>query len=112
MHFPLDSIPERAELGDLTAAYQRFPKGMDADKVLAGLPNNMCPCPHWGYALKGAMVLKYADGSREEIRAGDVFYIPPDHSAEFNEDFSSVEFSPKQEFWRVMAHVNRKLKEG
>jgi len=112
MHFPLEAIPERTALGDLTAAYQRFPKGMNADKVLEGLPDNKCPCPHWGYVLKGRMIVKYADGAREELTAGDVYYLPAGHTAEMKDDVAMVEFSPKHEFWQVMAHVNKKMQAG
>jgi hypothetical protein len=109
MHFQKESIPEKTEFGDLTPAYGEYPKGMDVDMVLEGLPNNMCPCPHWGYVVKGKMRLKYLDGSTEVVKTGDVYYFPANHTAEIEEDFASVEFSPKHEFWEVMAHIAKKM---
>ena len=55
------------------------------------------------------MRLRYLDGSTEEIKAGDVYYMPAQHTAEIDEDFACVEFSPKREFWEVMAHVAKKM---
>jgi hypothetical protein len=112
MRFPLEAIPERVKLGDMAAAYQRFPRGMNADKLLEGLPDDLCPCAHWGYALKGVMVVRYKDGSQEEVRAGDVYYLPAGHTAEIREDFACAEFSPAEEFWRVMEHVAKKAQQG
>jgi len=109
MHFNKENIPEKIDFGDMAVAYHQFPKGLDVDTLLEGLPNNMCHCPHWGYVVKGKMVLKYADGSQEEVSAGDVYYFPPNHTAEIKEDIAMVEFSPKKEFWEVMSHVEKKM---
>lgn len=108
MHFKKESIPEKTEFGDLAPFYHQIPRGTDVDALLEGLPNNMCPVPHWGYMVKGAMVIKYADGTEEEISAGDVYYLPPNHSAEIKEDIGMVEFSPKEEFWELMTHLAKK----
>ncbi len=112
MHFSKDRIPQRCELGDLAAVCWKFPKGTDASSLLAGLPNDMCPCPHWGYVVAGRMVLRYADGSEEDLRAGDVYYAPGGHTAVIKEDYEGIEFSPKEEFWPVMDHVAKKMKAG
>ena len=109
MHFNKENIPENTEFGDFVAIYQQLPKGIDVDSMLEGLPNNMCHCPHWGYVVKGSMILKYADGAEEEVTAGDVFYFPPNHTAEIKEDIAWVEFSPKEEYREVMAHIAKKM---
>ena len=109
IHFAKDRIPEKVELGELTVALGRYPAGLDVDSLLRGLPNNMCPCPHWGYVLEGRLRVRYGDGSREEVRQGDVYYLPAPHTAEVLEDFSCVEFSPKKEFWEVMAHIAKRM---
>ena len=31
------------------------PAGTDFGPLLKGLPNDRCPCPHWGYVLKGRL---------------------------------------------------------
>ncbi len=58
------------------------------------------------------MVLKYEDGSEEEVTAGDVYYFPPNHTAVIKEDIAMVEFSPKKEFWEVMSHVAKKMQDS
>ena len=60
MHFPKENIPDRTKFGALVPVYHQFPKGLDVNALLEGLPNNMCHCPHWGYVVKGKMVLKWA----------------------------------------------------
>ena len=110
MHHAKEAIPENAELGDLAPVYWKFPKGMDSARLLEGLPDNMCPCPHWGYVIKGRMILTYADGTREEVKAGDLYYFPAGHIGDIKEDFEAVEFSPKEEFRQVLAHVTARMK--
>ena len=109
MRFAKESVPESADFNGLTPAFMQWPKGMDASTLLEGLPGGLCHCPHWGYALKGVMLVKYSDGSAEEIRGGDVYYLPAGHTALIKDDFASVEFNPKREFREVMAHVAKKM---
>jgi hypothetical protein len=55
-----------------------FPLGADVDMrpLLHGLPDDRCPCPHWGYVLRGRLVFTVAD-YQETFEAGDGFYVPP-----------------------------------
>ena len=99
MRFAKESIPEGVDLNGLTVAFMQWPKGLDADALLDGLPGGLCPCPHWGYALKGCMLVKYPGGKTEQIKAGDAYYIPAGHSALI-------------EFQEVMAHVARKMQQA
>jgi AraC-like ligand binding domain len=92
--------------GDLRAIVMSLPAGTDLSPVLKGLPNDRCPCPHWGYVLKGQMRVEYADG-QEVIRAGDVFYLPPDHTGVVEEDFECIEFSQPAPHEAVMQVVRR-----
>ena len=112
MHFAKESIPEKTEFGDLAPSFGEYPKGMDVAALLEGLPNNMCPCPHWGYVIRGRMRLEYLDGSEEVVQAGDVYYMPENHTAVIEDDFACVEFSPKHEFWEVMANMAKKMQGG
>ena len=79
--------------GELRATFVSIPAGSDITPLLEGLPNNRCPCPHWGYVLKGQMLVTH-DGGEESIRAGEIFYIPPGHTMFVDEDVEYVEFSP------------------
>ena len=47
--------------------------------LLKGLPDDRCPCPHWGYVLKGTVTFTFADRS-ETFETGESFYISPGHT--------------------------------
>ena len=82
--------------GKICAAY-RFGPGFDARSALEGLPDAMCPAPHWGYCFKGSLRVRYKDGTEEVIKAGDLFYMPPGHTfftdQDAEEDCELIEFS-------------------
>ena len=42
-----------ADWGDLRAMIVSLPAGTDLAPLLKGLPNDLCPCPHWIYVIKG-----------------------------------------------------------
>jgi hypothetical protein len=98
-----------AEWGETAVAYIQLSAGADAAPLLAGLPNDNCSCPHWGYILNGAVHVSYADGKEEVCRAGEVFYWSPGHTVRVEEDTSLVEFSPKHELKEVYDHIGRKI---
>jgi len=77
--------------------------------LLEGLKNNSCQCPHWGYIVEGELLLKYDDGSEENLATGDVLYMPPGHSAIVKKDLKIVDFSPEKELNEVMAHIAKKM---
>jgi hypothetical protein len=82
-----------ADWGDLRSIVVSLPAGSDVAPLLKGLPNDLCPCPHWGYVIKGQVRVSYASG-QEVVRAGDLYYMPPGHTAVVEEDFEGIEFSP------------------
>jgi hypothetical protein len=49
--------------GDLTGGFVRLPHGTDLGPALAGLPGDLCHCPHWGYLLSGRIDLRTAEGA-------------------------------------------------
>jgi hypothetical protein len=95
------------ELGGQTMAWVIFPKGTDMAPALAGLPDDLCQCPHWGYIIKGRLRMKTSNGSTE-YKAGDAFYWAPGHAPEALEDVEYVEISPTDEIEHVLAHVTGK----
>jgi hypothetical protein len=95
--------------GELNVARIRFPKGADAAPLLEGLPQGLCPCPHWGTVLKGSIHVRYADGREEVVRAGDVYHWPPGHTVWVDEDYEAVEFSPSGPMCDLIDHLNSKL---
>ena len=100
---------QSAAWGEMRSAYMRMGEGVDFTPFLEGLPEDLCRAPHWGYMLKGAMQVRYTDGTQETIGAGQLFYLPPGHTVWFEEDTEFVEFSPKQEMDEVLAHVQQKM---
>lgn len=98
-----------AEWGDTAVAFVQLSAGADARPLLEGLPNDECPCPHWGYVLEGAINVRYSDGREEISRAGELFYWPPGHTVWVDEDTRFVEFSPKQPLKEVYDHIGRKV---
>jgi hypothetical protein len=94
--------------GGMSCNYNQFAAGTDLAPLFEGLPDDLCPCPHWGYMLKGAVRARYTDGREEVVRAGELFYWPPGHSVAFDEDTAYVEFSPERELDAVLAHIGRK----
>ena len=98
--------------GGMACTYAHFVAGTDLTPLFVGLPDDKCPCPHWGYIMEGAIRITYADGREETIRAGEAFYLPPGHAPVIVEDTTFVEFSPEQEYNQVLGHVSRALEAG
>ncbi len=68
----------RDELDGYTASFTSLLEDIDATPLMKGLPDDRCPCPHWGYVFNGKMTARYAD--RDEVfEVGEAFYIPPGH---------------------------------
>ena len=57
-------------------------------KPIAG--TDSCEVSHLGYCVSGSMKVAMDDGSEQEIKAGDVFAIPPGHDAEVTSDEACV----------------------
>lgn len=94
--------------GGMVVGYIELPAGADFTPMFEGLPNDACHCPHWGYVIKGAVHLRYIDGTVEVTGAGELFYWPGGHTAWVEEDTLFLDFSPEKEFGEVMAHIARK----
>lgn len=93
-----------AEVGEMTVAFIRLAKGTDLGPALAGLEDDRCQCPHWGYMLEGRLLMRSAQG--ETIyEAGQAFYWAPGHVPVALEDSAYVDFSPTAEFAPVIRHI-------
>ena len=90
--------------GGMTTAFVRLPKGADLRPAVAGLQDDLCQCPHWGYVLSGRVKMHTANGE-EVYGAGESFYWAPGHAPEALEDSEYVDFSPTDEFDHVIAHI-------
>ncbi len=97
------------EWGDLSVRNIDLPAGADLRPLLAGLPDDRCACAHWGYVMEGSITLRYADGTEETTRAGDLYYWPGGHTGWTDEGVKFVEFSPANEIAPVLAHLDAQL---
>ena len=64
------------DIDGYTINFVSFGVDVDATPLLKGLPGDACPCPHWGYVLKGRLTYRFAD-HEETFKAGDAFYLRP-----------------------------------
>jgi hypothetical protein len=97
-----------AEWEGMRAVVVSVPAGTDFGPLLKGLPGDLCPCPHWGYVVKGRLRIRYPDGE-ETLRAGDLYYMPPGHTGVAEEDTEFIEISPPAEHQRFVNAANRNL---
>jgi hypothetical protein len=97
------------EWGDLSVRHCDLPPGTDLRPLLAGLPDDQCACPHWGYIVEGSITIRYSDGTEETSRAGDLYSWPGGHVAWSEEGVVFVEFSPTEEIAPVLTHLGAQL---
>jgi hypothetical protein len=94
------------EEGELTVCFVRLDAGVNLAPALTGLPDDLCPCPHWGYMLKGRVRMHTKNGPRD-FDAGQPFYWAPGHAPEALEDSEYVDFSPTEKFRHVIEHITQ-----
>lgn len=122
MHQTIEQLPVVVSAGDATIRSKQFgdmamnvvrvPKGTDFGPLLAGLPGDLCPCPHWGYLIAGRIHIRFADGREETVNAGEVFYWPAGHTGWVDEDTTFLEVSPVAETRTLVSHLQRKVAAG
>lgn len=93
-----------AEAGEMTVGFFRLKQGMDLGPALVGLPDDACPCPHWGYMLEGRLLMRVPGGD-QTYEAGQAFYWGPGHAPYALTDCAYVDFSPSKELAAVVAHI-------
>jgi hypothetical protein len=85
-----------AEAGDFTPFYR-------------GLPDDLCQSHHWGYVIKGRMIMHRPEGDIV-VEAGEAYYVAPGHTGEVGLPGTEViEFSPVDEYEKAMAVVANNL---
>ncbi|MGH2748213.1 MAG: hypothetical protein ACRDKB_09855 [Actinomycetota bacterium] len=120
MRGPIDSIPlemkeggietRGTDWGGITVRSIELPPGIDMSPLLVGLPNDLCQCPHWGYVQRGSMHIRYADGTEEVNREGDLYYWPGGHTGRSGpEGVTFLEFSPTDEIAPVLANIATRM---
>jgi len=98
------------ELDGYTVNFVTLTADADLTPLLQGLPNDQCPCPHWGYVFKGRMWFRL-DDSEEWYGPGDAFYVPGGHTAGADADSEFLVFSPTEQIAEVEAHMTRRAQE-
>ena len=88
----------------MTFGWVRLAKGVNLAPATLQLTEDLCPCPHWGYMIKGKVRMRANDGDRD-YEAGQAFYWAPGHAPEAVEDSEYVDVSPTGEFERAIAHI-------
>jgi hypothetical protein len=120
MHEPLGTIPlemkmdaietRGADWGGITVRHLDLPAGVDFTPLLAGLPGDVCACPHWGYVLRGSIHVRYADGTEEVTSEGEAYFWPGGHTGwSGSEGVTFLEYSPTEEIAPVLAHLAAKM---
>lgn len=57
-------------------------------------PDGMCQGHHWGYVLKGKMIVRYKD-HEEVINAKEAYYLAPGHISFVVKGTELLELTPK-----------------
>lgn len=115
-HVHLDDFPEGDVLphihgwGGMTVDINKAPAGTDFSPLLAGLENDKCQVPHWGYIVKGAIRIIYEDGE-EVFSEGEAFYMKPGHTGIVEKDLLLVSFSPEEGMHGLIDHLHEKVAE-
>jgi hypothetical protein len=95
--------------GDIMVRHIELPPGVDFTPLFQGLPGGLCHCPHWGSVTEGSITVRYADGTEETTRAGELFFWPGGHTGWTEEGVTFVEYSPADEIRPVLEHLAAQL---
>jgi mannose-6-phosphate isomerase-like protein (cupin superfamily) len=98
------------DLDGYTVNFVSLRQDHDLAPMLSGLPEGRCPCPHWGYVLKGRMIVRYAD-HEEVCEAGDAFYMPPGHTPAAEAGTEFIQISPSDQLQEVEAAVVKAMQQ-
>ena len=102
------ALDHSSELGEYTVNFVTITQSHDLAPMLASLPTGKCTCPHWGYVVKGRVVVRYED-HEEVLEAGDAFYMPPGHAPEAEEGTELIQFSPSDQLAEVEAALAKAM---
>jgi len=89
------------EAGGMTLLWSRLAKGVDFGPQLAGLAGGNCSVPHWGYMIKGRLLMRTNEG--EQIySAGEAFYWSPGHVPVALDDCECIDFGPTEAYQALL----------
>jgi hypothetical protein len=98
-----------ADFGPYTVGFETYTADSDPSALFAGLPDDMCQCPHLGYVLQGRVKFTFADGTEEVFEAGDAYYAPPGHLPFLYAGSEVVEFSPSEALGETIEAITRNM---
>jgi hypothetical protein len=84
------------DIDGYTVNFLTFREEADVTPLFRGLPDDRCPCPHWGYVLAGRLTYRFA-AHEETFEAGDAFYVPSGHVPHVTAGTAFVQFSPAEQ---------------
>lgn len=89
--------------------FESFEKAGDFTPMYRGLPDDRCQSHHWGYVIKGRMILHRPEGDIV-VDEGEAYYVGPGHTGEVGLPGTEViEISPVAEYEQTMAVVAKNL---
>jgi hypothetical protein len=104
----MGAVLRETEWGEMNAAIESFPAGLDTAPLFKGLPDDRCQCPHWGYVARGRFTVHYPDRT-ESIAAGDAYHLEPGHTIAYEEDTDLIEFSPRGQYRATMQVASKNV---
>jgi hypothetical protein len=105
------AIDRSSELGGYTVNFVTITQSHDLGPMLASLPGGNCSCPHWGYVLKGRMIVRYPD-HEEIVEKGEAFFMPPGHAPEAEAGTELIQFSPTEQLAETEAAIAKAMEAG
>jgi hypothetical protein len=97
-----------AELGGYTVGFETFKVDTDPAPYFVGLPDDRCPCDHWGVVTAGQLTFRWPDHQETYVK-GDAYYAPPGHLPLITAGTSVIEFTPTAASEATLAIVQQNM---
>jgi hypothetical protein len=101
---PMESMDSKyqwrsAQWGGFHVSFQKALADLDFAPLNKEEPNGMCHGHHWGYVLKGKMIVRYKD-HEEVINAKEAYYLAPGHISFIVKGTEVLELTPNADIER------------
>ncbi|HKZ94092.1 MAG TPA: cupin domain-containing protein [Candidatus Bathyarchaeia archaeon] len=101
---PMESIDGKyqwrsAEWGGFYVSFQKAVADVDFAPLNKEEPDGRCHGHHWGFVLKGKMIVRYKD-HEEVIKAKEAYYLAPGHIPFVFKGTELLELTPKADIER------------
>lgn len=97
--------------GDMEVGFTSVQAARDCTELyrLGGLPGGVCPCPHYGFVVEGAIVAEYPNTGQpdETATAGEVYFFPAGHILKYPGPTRHIEFNPAFALQQCMDAMQR-----